>query len=157
MEEGQMSTRSGMKTGTLSRRRGTTARRGFTLIEVLLVLIILAILAGTATLFVRQARERALSNAARSQIGVFEQAIDLYELDMRAYPATNQGLVALIQPPSDADSVGTWGGPYLKSSSIPNDPWGTPYQYESTVDAYRIWSMGYDRQDGTEDDITSGS
>lgn len=147
--------RTGMSNLGMCRR--SAARRGFTLIEVLLVLIILAILAGTATIFVRQAREKALINAARTQIGVFEEAIDMFELDLRSYPTTAQGLQSLIEPPTDAENTGTWNGPYLKASQIPVDPWNNPYQYESTGDAYRIWSWGYDRQDGTQDDVTSGS
>lgn len=131
-------------------------RAGFTLIEVLLVLVILAILAGTATLFMRQQRETAFKRAARSQIGIFENAIDLYELDMRSYPSTSQGLQALIEQPGD-DSTGSWNGPYLKSTQIPLDPWQQPYQYESTGQQYRIWSFGSDQQDATADDVSNDS
>lgn len=134
-----------MKTNRNSRRRG------FTLMEVLLVLVILVILSAISVAFLRRTRQRALVNAAKTQIGQLDNVIKLYELDMLAFP---QSLEALRIAPSDSVSE-RWNGPYL-DKEIPLDPWDNPYQYElQNEDYYKIWSFGPDRADGTEDDITN--
>lgn len=145
-------------------RRGTRrpSRGGFTLIEVLLVLVILVVLGSLATVYIRGAREKALKDAASAQIDLFKKGLDMYDLDMNGYPTTSQGLQALVEPPSDLRNPDKWTNPYLDVSlkdgarMIPPDPWDNPYQYQ-LVDAstYRIWSFGPDGIDGTEDDITN--
>ncbi len=149
---------------TKVRRSG---RRGFTLIELLIVLAILVGLMALVAPRIFKSRGKAEINTAKSQIGLFESALENYELDVRSKPATEQGLAALVQAPAassemDGGAAATtgWDGPYLSSDSIPKDPWGMDYQYEypstrgggSKPD---IWSFGPDRQDGTEDDICS--
>jgi len=130
------------------RRRG-----GFTLMEVLLVLVILVILGSMAGIFIRSARKKANIDATRSQIGLFENAISLYELHMMQYPSNSEGLQALLSPSSDAVN---WAGPYLNKPEVPLDPWGNQFQYElQDAENYRIWSWGADRVDGTEDDISN--
>ena len=131
--------------------RQRRVRRGFTLMEVLLVLVILVLLGSMAGIFIRGAQKRARSDAARAQIGVFDKAIKMYELNVQMYPATSQGLQALRLPPGDAPG---WSGPYL-DRDVPLDPWGNPYQYESNGETFRIWSFGPDAGDGTADDIMS--
>ena len=127
---------------------------GFTLMEVLLVLVILVILSSLAVGFFRNTRNRAFVNSAKSQVGLLEGAIDRYELDMADYPQQLQDL--RVSP----DGSENWSGPYLKKE-IPNDPWGNPYQYQventdtNSLQPYRIWSWGPDRSDGTEDDISN--
>jgi len=115
-------------------------RRGFTLMEVLLVLVILVILGSMAGVFIRGAQKKARIDAATAQIGAFENAIKMFELNVMSYPAMNQGLDALRMDTGDAG----WTGPYL-DREIPPDPWGNPYQYELIdQDTYRIWSWGPD-------------
>jgi general secretion pathway protein G len=117
--------------------------------EVLLVLVILVILGSMAGVAIRTAQRQARSDAARSQIGVLEEAIKMYELNMQAYPTTAQGLQALRESPGDATN---WTGPYL-DKEVPLDPWKNPYQYEADTESYRIWSMGPDGVDGSGDEI----
>ena len=137
----------------MQRKRGTR-RSGFTLIEVLLVLVILVILASLVGFYVRGAQKRALVDAARAQIGAFKQCIEGYQLDVRSYPSTSAGLNALIAPPNDLRNPDRWKGPYLQSKEVPLDPWDMPYQYQlQNADNYEIWSFGPDGSEGTEDDV----
>ncbi len=117
--------------------------------EVLLVLVILVILGSMAGVFIRGAQKKARADAALSQIGAFENAIKMFELNVMSYPTS---LEDLRQPPSDAAG---WSGPYL-DREVPLDPWGNPYQYELLdQDTYRIWSFGPDGIDSTDDDVSS--
>ncbi len=131
-------------------------RRGFTLVEVLLVLVILVVIASLAVTAYGPVQKQAKEKAARVDIGVFESALGLYELNIGDPPDTDQGLEALREAPSDLNDPDDWAGPYLKKA-VPDDPWGNTYQYEypGTHDETRpdIWSMGDDKVDGTEDDI----
>jgi len=131
-------------------------RRGFTLIEVLMVLVILVIIMSLAVGSYTSAQKKAQINAAKAQIGLFETPLETYHLDMNAYPSSNQGLEALRSPPSDVQNSEKWGGPYL-NKPIPLDPWGHSYQYVSpgkyNPDSYDVWSVGPDGVDGTNDDI----
>ena len=136
-----------------TRRR--SRRRGFTLMEVLLVLVILVILGSMAGIFIRGARNRAMIDAARTQIGMFEGAIDMYELHMLSFPSSSEGLQSLRQPPSSGGDSTRWSGPYLEKE-VPPDPWGNPYQYQLVdTESYKIWSYGPDGVDQTEDDISN--
>jgi general secretion pathway protein G len=140
------------KTRTRFRRR-----RGFTLMEVLLVLVILVILGSLAVGAFTSVQGKANINAAKAQIGLFETPLDMYHLDLKTYPTTAQGLEALRTAPADLANVNAWGpDPYL-DDPIPLDPWGQPYQYafpgQRNTTKYDIWSMGPDSVDGTADDI----
>ncbi len=131
-------------------------REAFTLVEVLLVLVILVVIASFAVTALGPARRQANVNAARTQIGIFENSLEMYDLNVGEYPQTDQGLEALREAPSDLADRDAWDGPYLKKA-VPMDPWGNPYQYEypGTHDENLpdIWSMGLDKVDGTDDDI----
>ncbi len=133
------------------RRRG-----GFTLVEVLLVLVILVILVSLVVGTYTKAQKKARVNSARTQIGLFEQPIEMFYLDVNFYPSTQQGLDALNQQPGDLANPARWDGPYLKKR-VPLDPWDMPYQYECpgkfNVNSFDIWSFGPDTSDGTDDDI----
>ena len=133
-------------------------RAGFTLIEVLLVLVILMILAGMATLAYGPIQKSAKTKATHVQIGLFEPLLGLYDLDVGDYPSTQQGLAALREAPSDLADPDKWKGKYLKDP-IPLDPWGNEYQYEfpgtHEEDEPDIWSFGPDGLNGTEDDVTN--
>ncbi|MCA9214411.1 MAG: type II secretion system major pseudopilin GspG [Planctomycetales bacterium] len=127
----------------MSRRR--SRRTGFTLLEVLLVLVILVILGSMATVFIRGAGQRARRRAAEAQISAFDNALKMYEIDFQRYPDSSEGLNALRFPPQG-------GAPYLDKDP-PLDPWGSPYQYTSDGDSFRIWSLGPDGNPDTGDDV----
>ena len=131
-------------------------RRGFTLMEILLVLAIPVVLGSLVTVGYVQVQKNAYMNAARTQIKMLDDAVELYRLGVGKYPSGEQGLEALrIQPP-DAPA-GKWQGPYLKSD-VAADPWGNAYIYEEVQDQYgepsfQITSLGPDGTNGTPDDI----
>ena len=135
-------------------------RRGFTLMEVLLVLVILVVLGSLAALSYDAIRRRADIQAAKSQIGLFETPIQMYQMAIGGYPTTTQGLEALRSAPGDLPNPAKWDGPYL-NKPIPLDPWDKPYQYVSpgmhNPDSYDVWSFGPDGIGGTEDDIGNWS
>jgi len=127
--------------------------RGFTLLELLVVLIILGLLAGLVGPQVMDQLGGAKSKTARLQMEELGAALDLYRLEVGRYPDSNQGLDALINKPLSAAG---WNGPYLKKKVIRNDPWGVPYIYQSPgVNApYEITSLGADQQPGGEGENT---
>ena len=128
-------------------------RQGFTLMELLLVMAILVILASLAGFFLLQTQQTAYSQAAQTQIGLFEDLLDAYRLHVGSYPSTSQGLGALKDPPADLSNPKKWKGPYIEKD-IPVDPWDNEYRYEAkNKKEYRLWSMGPDGIDGTEDDV----
>ena len=141
-------------------------RGGFTLVEMLVVLAILVLLISMVGPRILGSKQKADISAAKTQIGMLMSALETYVVDMRDYPDTETGLKALIEDPStDEEKKSKWGGPYIKKSQIPKDPWGNDYQYEypgTHVDRGEkkakepeIWSMGPDGQDGTDDDVVS--
>ena len=143
-----------MRKPMLPRRR--IARRGLTLIEVLLVLVILVMIASLTVVAVIPMQRSAYMRAAETQIKAFKTPLQAYRIDVGTFPNTSQGLEALRNPPSDLASPNKWRGPYLESP-VPLDPWGNPYRYEYPgryeADGPDIWSYGPDGIDGTEDDI----
>ena len=129
-------------------------RRGFTLLEVLLVLAILVILTSTVGYYFVGAQRRANIRAATVQINLIEKLLQDYHTDVGSFPDTQQGLAALRTAPAGIPN-NKWAGPYAEKD-IPLDPWGSPYQYEFIGDEkFRIWSYGPDRQAGSNDDISS--
>ena len=132
------------------------SRRGFTLVELLLVLVILGILASLVLPKFTGRTEQARVTAAQTQISTFGTALDAFEVDTGSYPRGQDGLNQLVAAPAD---VPNWRGPYLKSD-IPADPWGRPYIYECpgrlNPAGYDLRSMGPDGQPNTADDIVNG-
>ena len=132
-------------------------QRGFSLIELLVVIIILGLIAGLVgpRLFGRVGQSK--QAAAKAQIELLGAALDQYRLDIGSYPASALGLQALVQNPN----VANWNGPYLKKPAVPLDPWGRPYQYKccpADHSDYDIWSLGADMAPGGEGenrDVTS--
>lgn len=129
---------------------------GFTLVEVLIVMVILGLLAALVgpRMFGKVGASK--QKAAKAQISLFETALDTYRLDVGKYPTTAQGLQALRIKP---DGVEKWDGPYLPKE-VPPDPWGKPYVYESPGKHgdYDILSLGADARhggEGEDTDITS--
>jgi general secretion pathway protein G len=145
----------------LARRRAASsarqAERGFTLVEMLVVITIIAMIMALVGPRVLNYLTDAKIKTARIQIESLENALDLYYLDANHYPTTSEGLRALMERPS---GVVAWSGPYLKGNLVPNDPWGKPYVYRSPGEhgAYDIISYGADGQEGgtgAAADITS--
>ncbi|HEY7206156.1 MAG TPA: type II secretion system major pseudopilin GspG [Methylomirabilota bacterium] len=138
-------------------RRLLRDQRGFSLIELLVVIIILGLIAGLVgpRLFGRVGQSK--QAAARAQIELFGAALDQYRLDIGSYPPSTVGLQALVQNPN----VANWNGPYLKKPVVPLDPWGRPYQYKCCPgdhSDYDIWTLGADAAPGGEGenrDVTS--
>jgi general secretion pathway protein G len=135
------------------------AERGFTLVEMLVVISIIALVMGLVGPRVLNFLTDSKIKTAKIQIESFEGALDLYFLDAGRYPTSSEGLSALIQRPGNAV---VWNGPYLKGNMVPTDPWGAPYVYRSPGQhgAYDIISHGTDKQEGglgAEADITSWS
>lgn len=139
------------------RTRIRSARRGFTLVELLLVLVILGMLAALVMPKFTGRTEQARVTAAQTQIATFGTALDAFEVDTGSYPRGSDGLQQLLVAPREGTG---WRGPYLKND-IPMDPWGNAYVYEcpgkNNPSGYDLMSMGPDGQAGTEDDIVNGT
>lgn len=136
-------------------------KAGFTLIEILVVIAVIAILASLVTPMVFRNVGDAKASTARAQIEIFGLALDTYRLDNDYYPSTAQGLEALRTAPSGEPAARNWRGPYLKKA-VPPDPFGRPYVYRSpgevNRDAYDLLSLGRDGQpggSGEDADLTS--
>jgi len=123
-------------------------RRGFTLIELMIVIIIIGLLAGLVGPKLFGKLTQAKQKAAKAQIELFGTALDAFRLDVGRYPTTEEGLKALREKPSGVEE---WKGPYLPKD-IPLDPWGRPYIYKSPGDhgEYDLLSYGLDGVEGGE-------
>jgi general secretion pathway protein G len=132
------------------------AYRGFTLLELLVVMVIIGLLVGyVAPMYFKQVGKSEVK-VARAQIEAFGKALDQYRLDSGHYPTTEQGLQALTTKPADETR---WDGPYLKKG-VPLDPWGAAYIYKrpGTKGEYDIVSLGKDgAPGGTGEDADIGS
>ena len=131
--------------------RGSAARRrrerGFTLMELLVVILIIGLLTGIVGPRLLGQISRSEVTTAKAQMDSFDKALQSYRLDVGRFPTTTQGLSALLVQPADEQR---WHGPYLQQA-IPLDPWGSPYQYRSpgtgTKD-FDLISLGHDRAPG---------
>ncbi len=137
-----------------SRRGLKSGAKGFTLVEMLLVLLILATLAAIVVPKFAGRTEQAKITAAQTQINSFETVLDAFEVDNGYYPKGEDGLQDLVVQPRDANK---WHGPYI--NEVPNDPWERPYIYtcpgKYNQNAYDVLSIGPDGRSGTEDDIAN--
>ncbi|MCA9175554.1 MAG: type II secretion system major pseudopilin GspG [Planctomycetales bacterium] len=136
------------------RRRRRPRRAGFTLMEILLVLAILVILGGLVVYNFAGIQTNAYRDAAKNQIAVFKNALEMYRLHTGRYPTGQSGLNALVSAPSDLPNPKKWQGPYLQEG-IPLDPWDNQYMYELQGSGYVIRSLGPDGVNGSTDDVTS--
>jgi general secretion pathway protein G len=134
-------------------------QRGFTLLELLVVIVIIGLLAGLVAPRYFDQVGKSNTKVARAQVESLEKSLDQYRLDLGKYPSTEQGLLALFtKPAANADK---WQGPYLKKA-VPADPWGNAYQYKSPGEhgEYDLYSLGADNQvggTGEAADVTSWS
>jgi general secretion pathway protein G len=140
-----------------SRRTRRRSERGYTLVEILVVITIIGLIMALVGPRVLNYLTESKVKTARIQIQSFASALDLFYLDAGRYPTSAEGLAVLVRPTA---GITAWSGPYLKGGFVPNDPWGKPYAYRSPGEhgAYDVVSLGSDGQEGgtgTAADITS--
>jgi general secretion pathway protein G len=128
-------------------RRLRRGERGFTLVELLVVITIIGLIMGLVGPRVLNYLTESKAKAAKIQIESLSSALDLYFLDVGRYPNTSEGLTALVKRPGGSAA---WNGPYLKGGLVPLDPWGNPYVYRSPGEhgSYDIISYAADGVEG---------
>jgi general secretion pathway protein G len=134
-----------MKRRSLQKRSG-----GFTLLEIMVVVIIIGVLAATIIPQFMGTTHDAKVSAAKSDVAQLESALERFNLHMDRYPTPDEGLKVLVEAPTGEDKK--WRGPYIKLLRL--DPWGNPYQYRAPgihhTTTFDVWSRGADGQDGGE-------
>lgn len=131
--------------------KSTDRNKGFTLIEIMVVVLIIGVLAALIVPKVMSRPDEARITAAKQDIATITQALNLYKLDNQRYPTTEQGLAALVKKPAISPIPANWKSEgYL--DRVPKDPWGTPYQYlqPGVHGAIDVFSLGADRSIGGE-------
>ncbi|MBL6716778.1 MAG: type II secretion system major pseudopilin GspG [Pseudomonadales bacterium] len=129
--------------------RSNARAQGFTLIEIMVVVVILGIMAALVVPNIAGRQEQAQRTAVESDLNALANALEFYRLDNFTYPSTEQGLRALVEKPSGYPEARRWkSGGYLRR--LPDDPWGTSYQYLSTGERFELYSLGADGQEGGE-------
>ena len=129
------------------RRRVGNSERGFTLMEMIVVLVVIGLIAAVAIPQVMKLLGSAKGKAARIQLETLDQSLTMYQIDMGTLPTSEQGLRALWLAPADAAN---WMGPYVRREQQLVDPWGRPFVYVSPAEGapYRLTTLGADGQQG---------
>ncbi|MCY3626456.1 MAG: type II secretion system major pseudopilin GspG [Gammaproteobacteria bacterium] len=126
--------------------------RGFTLLEMLVVVLIIGLIVSVVVYNVAREPDKARAKTTRIQIESFDTALQAYKLDNGHYPSTEQGLEALVEKPSGFPEPKHWGpDPYINKTKIPQDKWGNDYIYSNDGRNYLIISYGADGEQGGED------
>ncbi len=130
--------------------------QGFTLVEILLVVLIIGVISAMVVPNLAGRGEQARRSIARADIDTnLDSSLGMYELDNGKYPTTDQGLAALLQKPAIEPVPGNWNGPYLKKKAVPKDPWGRDYVYRSpgvhNSEGYDLSSVGPDGVESADD------
>ncbi len=134
---------------TSKRRNADRGEQGFTLLEMMIVLVIIAVIAGLVTVNVMGRPDEAKATTTRSNISSITGALKMYRLDNGAYPTSEQGLKALVERPTAPPVPGSWAqGGYL--TAPPLDGWQKPYEYQSDGMSFTIRSLGRDGKQGGE-------
>lgn len=136
-------------------RHERTRREGFTLVEIMAVVVIMGLLAGLVGTAVVSNLAKARSETAAAQIKQLESALTFYQMDNGRFPTSDQGLQALVEKPSGAPEPRNYRtGGYLQTTTVPKDPWGAPYQFlspgQQNPQSVDIWTLGADGQPGGE-------
>ena len=143
---------SGTQSPGSKKAAGTFGNSGFTLIELMVVLVILGLLAGLVGPQIFGRVDSSKVKVAETQIKMLHGALQTFRLDVGRYPTTAEGLDALVRRPSEAAAF--WNGPYLEDE-LPDDPWHTPYRYaypSGNLQGFALYSLGADSKDGGEGD-----
>lgn len=133
------------------KEKGRRRRGGFTLLELMVVLLILALLGTIAAPRVTKYLRKAKAQTAKIQVDALSAAVDSFHLDTGRFPTSDEGLKVLMDRPGD---IATWDGPYLKKRDSLIDPWGHPYLYRipGQHGEYDLYSLGSDNREGGEGD-----
>ncbi len=131
-----------------NRRRHDDSQSGFTLVELLVVLVILSLISGIVAPRVLNYLTDARARTSELQINALKASLDLFFLDVGRYPSEREGLQALMR----GDGIRNWSGPYIQQSELPVDPWGNAYAYRVNDNGYRLISFGSDGREGEGDD-----
>ena len=134
----------------MKQKRRQSRERGFSLIELIVVLVILGLLATVVGPQVMKRLAQGKAEIAKLQVDQFEGALGLFRFDVGRYPSSTEGLGALIREAG----IENWTGPYLEKRAVPKDPWGREYEYRSPGENgdYDLWSYGADGTSGGEED-----
>ena len=128
--------------------------RGFTLIEIMVVVIIIGTIAGLVGVKYFDSLEKAKIKATQAQMANIKSALGMFRLDNHFYPLTQQGLQALVIPPPAGRNAGNFRvGGYLDADMVPLDPWDNEYLYVSDGQEFQLWSVGADGRNQTPDDV----
>ncbi|MGP1276489.1 MAG: type II secretion system major pseudopilin GspG [Caulobacterales bacterium] len=135
----------------MAKRRQNRSEDGFTLVEIMVVVVIIGLLATVVVLNVLPSQDRARIEKARADIGRIEQAVEMFRLDMGRYPTTDEGLEVLVTAPADPRLAARFPeGGYI--NRLPEDPWAGQYQYMAPGEHGRfdVWTLGADGRPGGE-------
>ncbi len=130
-------------------KKARKGEEGFTLVELMVVIVIIGLLATVVVINVMPSQDKAMVTKAKADLATISQALEMYRLDNMNYPNAGQGLAALTAAPAGMDQPGRYrSGGYVKT--LPNDPWGNPYQYQvpGKNGAFDVYSLGADAAPG---------